>query len=118
MLAAVRSASRRFLACVLIVFTFVGTSGAWHVPGDDPDCTDVVIHDHSAHHPRLARATVSDAPVHCAICHWLQTFRTDPPPNTRIAFDESAAAPVVSTSQHVVELLGRLDVPSRAPPAA
>ena len=118
MLAAVRLASRRFLACILIVFTFVGTSGAWHVGDDDPDCRGVLIHDHSAHHPRLARGTLSHAPAHCAICHWLQGFRTDSPPETRIASDNSVDAPVAARSRHVLELLARLAVPSRAPPAA
>lgn len=67
----------RPLAVVLIVLTMLGTTATWHAP-DDPDCyPGFMLHDHAAHHARLAAPVAATAPEHCAICHWLQTFRID-----------------------------------------
>jgi len=111
------SASRRLLACLLVLLTFMGTSGAWHVGGDDPDCATPTGHDHSAHHERIARPAPTQAPVHCAICHWLQGFRTDSVAGTGIAERDSATGPVMSLHRRPRQFLVRIDVPSRAPPA-
>lgn len=67
----------RPLAVILIVLTMLGTTATWHTP-DDPDCfSGIVLHDHSAHHARFGAPAPSDGPEHCAICHWLQSFRID-----------------------------------------
>src|ERR1051325_11491329 len=66
----------RVTALALIVLTFLGTSGSWHVDIDDPDCAAPVAHNHSAHNERLVHASAA-TPTHCAICHWLRAFRID-----------------------------------------
>ena len=114
MVSALRS---RVVACVLVLFTFMGTTGAWHVGDDDPDCAAATAHDHSAHHERLSAASRSQAPSHCAICHWLHGFRVDSVPRTAAAPDDSANGPVLALARHLRQLLVRVDVPSRAPPA-
>jgi hypothetical protein len=106
----------RVPALALIVLTFLGTSGSWHVDPDDPDCTAPVAHNHSGHHERLVRS-VARAPIaHCAICHWLQSFRIDGARQAR-----EVAAPAGETSSPAVSRLAvrsadRLNLPSRAPP--
>src|SRR5689334_4047454 len=66
------------LALALIALTVLGTSGSWHVAADDPDAPALVLHDHSAHRAQFKTAAAShEAPTHCAICHWLQSFRAD-----------------------------------------
>jgi hypothetical protein len=114
MVSALRS---RVVACVLVLFTLMGTTGAWHVEGDDPDCAAVALHDHSAHHERLSAARPTQAPSHCAICHWLQGFRIDGVPSTVVASDDDANSPVLARNRHPRLFLVRVDVPSRAPPA-
>src|SRR5215216_1143455 len=74
----------RVTAIALIVLTFLGTSGSWHVDTEDPDCTAPVAHNHSAHHERLVRYAAAAPLAHCAICHWLQTFRIDGSRQTRV----------------------------------
>jgi len=114
MLPALRS---KIVACVLVLFTFMGTTGAWHVADDDPDCATPVGHDHSAHHERFNRSIPVQAPSHCAICHWLQGFRTDSVPGTIVAAGNTANSPLPAFGNRPHRLLVRVDVPSRAPPA-
>jgi hypothetical protein len=42
----------RVTALALIILTFLGTTGSWHVDSDDPDCAVPVAHNHSSHHER------------------------------------------------------------------
>ena len=64
------------LALLFILFTLVGTTSAWHAPDDDNDGAVVSWrHDHQAHDARF-RGPRSPGPAHCAICHWLASFRT------------------------------------------
>src|SRR5262245_9965684 len=114
MVSALRS---KVVACVLVLFTFMGTTGAWHIAADDPDCDAPSSHDHSAHHERLSRPTPAQVPSHCAICHWLQGFRTDSVPSTAVAFDDSNTGYEPALTRRPFELHVRVDVPSRAPPA-
>ena len=114
MIPAMRS---RLVACILIVFTFVGTSGAWHAGDDDPDYTTPAAHDHAAHHATVNVATTATEAGHCAICHWLQTFRIDSVPDMRVVFGDAARAPFLALTRRAAPLLVRLDIPSRAPPA-
>jgi hypothetical protein len=107
----------RVIALALIVLTVLGTTGSWHADSDDPDCTVPIAHNHSAHHERLVRTSAAAPIVHCAICHWLQSFRID---GARQARDYRAPerrtagsnAPYVS-----VRSADRLNLPSRAPPS-
>jgi len=114
MVSALRS---RVVACVLVLFTVMGTTGAWHVGDDDPDCAAATAHDHSAHHERLNAASRSLAPSHCAICHWLHGFRVDSVPRAAGVPDDAANRPELALVRHPRQLLVRVDVPSRAPPA-
>ena len=114
MVSALRS---RVVACVLVLFTFMGTTGSWHVADDDPDCAAGVTHDHSAHHERLNSARPSQPPSHCAICHWLQSFRIDSVPRTAFDTDNVSNAAVLVRDRRPHQFLARVDVPSRAPPA-
>lgn len=115
MVSALRS---RVVACVLVLFTFMGTTGTWHVANDDPDCAPASGHDHSAHHERLnGTPTHSQPPTHCAICHWLQGFRTESVAKTVVATDDTTNGPVLGLATRPRHFLIRVDVPSRAPPA-
>jgi hypothetical protein len=114
MVSALRS---RAVACVLVLFSFMGTTGAWHVGDDDPDCAVALGHDHSAHHERLAKSSPEQPPSHCAICHWLQGFRTGSVPSAVVASQDAASAPVAGLVSRPRQFLAHVDVPSRAPPA-
>src|SRR5215218_1325882 len=120
MVALVRAAHRsRLVALTLIVLTFLGTSGSWHVDdAADPDCAvQVVAHDHGHHDAQFAPPSTPSAPTHCAICHWLQTFRADAVRHARAATTpDLQIAGAVATSNHV-QAGNRIALPSRAPPA-
>jgi len=106
----------RVVACVLVLFSLMGTTGAWHAD-DDPDCAGITAHDHSAHHERWNRSTRTQPPVHCAICHWLQGFRTGSIPMTTAGDRDIANRLVLAPARTVRQFLVSVDVPSRAPPA-
>lgn len=114
MVSALRS---RVVSCVLVLFTLMGTTGTWHAAGDDPDCGTATTHDHSAHHERLNAARRTTPPAHCAICHWLQGFRTDTIPAAAATPRDATSSPVLALTRRPRQLLVRIDVPSRAPPA-
>jgi hypothetical protein len=107
----------KIVACILVLFTFMGTTGTWHVADDDPDCATPIGHDHSAHHERIGRSTPVEPPSHCAICHWLQGFRTDTVPSTAVDAGDTATGLLPTLVTRPYQLLVRVDVPSRAPPA-
>ena len=105
------------LALALIVLTFLGTSGAWHVPANDPDAPLLVAHDHTAHREQLRKPAAHEAPTHCAICHWLQGFRSE---SVRAGRFEAARRPCGSVQAAAIEPIRPADlfaVPPRAPPA-
>jgi hypothetical protein len=108
----------RHVALALVVLTFLGTNGSWHVDPGDPDFVSPLPHNHSAHHERLTAKVAATAPAHCAICHWLQTFRTD---GARQSRDDLASA---GRSTGPMPLLAAirsadtLNLPSRAPPSS
>ena len=108
----------RLLAVVLIVFTFVGTTGSWHV-ADDPDCySGIVLHDHSAHHARVGTPTAATTPTHCAICHWLQTFRIDGARQTRVPFAADSYARFTESVHSPALSVATISIAPRAPPIA
>ena len=114
MVSAIRS---RAVACVLVLFTFVGTTGAWHAADDDADFVGATLHDHSAHHERLTAGRSSAAPAHCAICHWLQGFRIDAVAGGTLGGDDAERGAVLALARNPRQSLVRVDVPARAPPA-
>ena len=108
----------KLTAAVLIVLTFLGTNGSWHVSGDDPDCDPrVLAHDHSAHREWLRAPSPAGNPAHCAICHWLQTFRSDTLRPAGVPFSHLAYTrrPLAAAGDlHAIVLL---DISPRGPPA-
>jgi hypothetical protein len=114
MIPALRS---RAVACVLVLFTTMGTTGVWHAADDDPDFAPAAVHDHAAHHERVGASRTPQAPTHCAICHWLQGFRIDSVPSPTPAGDATTSRLLRAGNRSPHQPLVRIDVPSRAPPA-
>ena len=104
------------LALALIALTVLGTSGSWHVSAGDPDAPMLVVHDHSAHDARFRAPFTHEAPTHCAICHWLQSFRADSVRNDGVRF--AAAAPDRGITAYLADVrtANRRTLPPRAPP--
>ena len=100
----------------LIVLTFLGTSGSWHVDTDDPDCAVPLAHNHSAHHERLVPAKAVAPIAHCAICHWLQCFRTDGARQARADLTPKVRRTGATVTMVAIRSADRLNLPSRAPP--
>jgi len=107
--------SRR-LALALVVLTFLGTSGSWHIDTDDPDFTTPVAHNHSAHHERLAGAATAAPIVHCAICHWLQSFRIDGARQSRADLRPAQRTAGSTALLVAIRSADAFNLPSRAPP--
>jgi len=107
----------RALALLLAVLTMLGTSGSWHAATDDPDCAPLSAHDHRAHHESIGAANQATPPAHCAICHWLQAFRSGDVGHSRVplAVDVASADPLLSSA--AIRSIDRIALPSRAPPA-
>ena len=103
------------LALALIALTVLGTSGSWHV-ADDPDAPALVLHDHSAHDQLFKAAFSHEAPAHCAICHWLQSFRSDSLRSDGPRFASAAGIRGGTPDLGDVRAAARLSLPSRAPP--
>jgi hypothetical protein len=107
----------RLLAWVLVVLTVLGSSGSWHVDTDDPDFASALPHDHTHHDARIDHRVPPNAPTHCAICHWLQAFRSDGAAQARVSFQADDATPAFRPQTAALQSAARIDVPSRAPPA-
>ena len=108
----------KLIARVLIVLTFLGASGSGHASNDDPELQPrLVAHDHNAHQERFGGPLTTTEPTHCAICHWLQSFRSDSVRDARVQFSDTAYSrrPIAATGH--VGAIDLLDIPSRAPPA-
>ncbi len=119
-MAALRRSLRRSrrLSLALIVLTFLGTGGSWHAGADDPDCVETIAHDHSAHHEHFGRSTTPTPASHCAICHWLQAFRSDAVRQARVQFADTPRDAAPSSALASVRSGDPLNLPSRAPPFA
>jgi hypothetical protein len=106
----------RPLAIVLIVLTTLGSFGSWHAP-DDPDCdVAIVLHDHAAHHPRLATPVAAGDSEHCALCHWLQTFRIDSVRHVRVPFTPDTYARFTASLHPSPASAAIIGIAPRAPP--
>ena len=103
---------------MLMVLTVLGTSGSWHVETDDPDCAVPVAHNHASHHERLGRASTATAPTHCAICHWLQAFRSDAVRQARVQIASTEARTLSRPVSEEISSRDRIQLPSRAPPVS
>ena len=107
----------RLLAWTLIVLTVLGSSGSWHSDSDDPDFAAPFPHNHAHHDARLDHRVPPSAPTHCAICHWLQAFRSDEAAHATVPLRPDDPSPAVRTRTIALRSAARIDVPSRAPPA-
>jgi hypothetical protein len=108
----------RPLAVILIVLTFLGTSGSWHLDRDDPDFLGPVVgHNHAAHHAAFRAPAVREVASHCAICHWLQMFRASSVRHARVQLPASAQRARAITAVPPLRAADLVDLPSRAPPA-
>ena len=107
----------RLMAWVLVVLTALGSSGAWHIDSDDPDFAASIPHDHTRHDAQLDHRAAPNAPTHCAICHWLQTFRSGDAAGARVLLQADNATPALGPAAAALQSAARIDVPSRAPPA-
>ena len=106
------------LAAALILLTFLGTSGSWHLEDDDPDFLPLAAtHDHSTHHESLRTPAHPEGTAHCAICHWLQMFRASALRHARVQLVSASNSARVMTAIPSLRAAALLDVPSRAPPA-
>jgi len=106
----------RALALLLALLTAAGTSGSWHVGGDDPDCEFLSAHDHRAHHESFRAADHAIPPAHCAICHWLQAFRSGNVTQARVPFATDVATADVRRVSSAIRSADQIALPSRAPP--
>jgi hypothetical protein len=117
---ALRRALRQcqLLTWLLVVLTMLGGSGAWHTGDDDPDCLAAPFaHDHSSHHAQFGTPSHPAPPVHCAICHWLQAFRSDAAAQPHVPGRPDDEAVAVRPVTVPLRSAARIDLPSRAPPA-
>ena len=107
----------RLVAVALIVLTFLGSSGSWHPADDDVDFHAPLAHNHAAHHERLRTATAPGVSDHCAICHWLQSFRSDATRATRVHRLTTSVSERLAVTAPPVRAAVLPDLPPRAPPS-
>jgi len=108
----------RLLAWTLIVLTVLGSSGSWHSDSDDPDFAAPFPHNHAHHDARLDHRVPPSAPTHCAICHWLQAFRSDAVRQARVQPGVDSTSTRVRVLSAAIRSVERLALPPRAPPTA
>ena len=110
--------SSKLTAGALIVLTFLGASGSWHASNDDPDLQpQLVAHNHGAHAERFRAPLTAAEPAHCAICHWLQSFRSDSVRDARVQLSDTTYSPRPIATTDRAGAIDLLHIPSRAPPA-
>jgi hypothetical protein len=106
-----------FVAVLVLVATLPATFPTFHDDGDDPLCSPaLVVHDHAAHRIGAA-SSLTPAPEHCFLCHWLQSQRV-PTITTRFVPPavQSAALTHVDLPSAVATLATNRS--GRAPPLA
>jgi hypothetical protein len=102
---------------VLWSFTAVGALSAAHEFGCDDELAEGFVVSHAPGSHTLAATHTSQKPLHCVLCHWLQSFRAGSIRATRIVIaQEFLPARMVSLVQPT-RAVARHDLPSRAPPA-
>jgi hypothetical protein len=105
------------LALLLALLSFVGTSGSWHA-GDDVDFQQrIVAHDHETHRYQFQATPDHARSDHCAVCHWLQSFRNSSVSHARVPFAWDTHNLRQQVTATIVGGTDRLQLPTRAPPA-
>jgi hypothetical protein len=116
MLKRLRNSARIWALLVLGSFTALGTLSTAHsVCSDELSITEGTGHFPGSH--VLKTAQPREAPTHCALCHWMQSFRGGRVRASGIVtVDRHVAAPP-RIVVHRTRAAARLALPPRAPPA-
>jgi hypothetical protein len=113
-----RGSARMWALLVLWSFTALGTlSATAHgvICGDELSPASSAAHFPGTH--VLGTAQTREAPTHCVLCHWMQSFRAAGVRVSRIVIAQRPVAkPPGSAVQHP-RAAARLELPPRAPPA-
>jgi hypothetical protein len=101
----------------LCSFTTVGALSTIHEVECGDELAEGFVVGHTPGSHTVAAAHVGEKPVHCVLCHWLQSVRAGGPRVSRLVFaHETNPARTLSPVQRV-RSVARLELPSRAPPA-
>jgi hypothetical protein len=112
---------RRPIAVALILLLLFGTNAGLHAGGDD-DCDApqgaVATAGYTGSSAQLRLVSIrGDEPGHCAICHWLQTFRAGSAAEGRFHVSLVPRRPIHTHAIRPVATADRFSLPLRAPPA-
>ena len=112
--------SARVWAASLILWSFAAL-GTLSATAHSVICADELSAVAGAGHFRgshvVHTAQTREAPTHCVLCHWMQSFRAAGVRVSRIAIvPRPVATPARSAVQHT-RAAARLELPPRAPPA-
>jgi hypothetical protein len=82
------------------------------------ECVDetgtFIVHDPGAH--AIGAVRISDAPLHCILCHWIRAFSADDVRAPRLIVSRDSSLPLIPASVEPTRTAARLNLPSRAPP--
>ena len=112
--------SARVWAASLILWSFAAL-GTLSATAHSVICADELSAVAGAGHFRgshvVHTAQTREAPTHCVLCHWMQSFRAAGVRASRIVFTQKPVTiPPLSPVQRT-RAAARLDLPPRAPPA-
>jgi hypothetical protein len=114
-----RSSARVWALLVLWSFTALGMlSATVHSAtcGDELSSVSDTGHFSGAHHA-LRTPQTREAPTHCVLCHWMQSFRAAGVRVSRIVMAQTPVAPAPGSAVQHTRAAARLELPPRAPPA-
>jgi hypothetical protein len=106
---------RRAVAVSLIVLILIGTNAAFHGGADDVCDLPVAVQGDGGGAQLSAQPTPE--PAHCAICHWLQTFRAGSIGHPLLQTSALPSTSPASPAPASVVTADRFTLPLRAPPA-
>jgi hypothetical protein len=113
-----RGSARVWALLVLWSFTALGTlSATAHsvACADELSAVSRARHFPGAH--ELHAAQTQEAPTHCVLCHWMQSFRAAGVRASRIVIVQRPVATLPGSAVHHTRAAARLELPPRAPPA-
>jgi hypothetical protein len=107
----------RVVAAALIVIVLISTNAGLH-SGDDDACDQPLAAQRADAGARVASPpAATPEPAHCAICHWLQTFRAGSISHLLLQGSAPSCTSSDSTAPARVVAADRFTLPLRAPPA-
>ena len=103
------------------VLCSLATVGALSLTEHEFECDDASegvfrVHDPEAHHVGTP-STDERPPLHCLLCHWAQSFRADGVRDSVVHVTSETCVTRASATVRSAGIVGRLEIPSRAPPA-